>query len=753
MKLAQFTPVYNLKSFQFFSLFILMLFSFPALAAEGEAPSSKISARPVLAISTTSSSSLTVAATPTAGWTSVSCFGSSDGFAGVSPQGGVMPYTILWSNGFTGELQPNLVAGVYTATVTDMTGCTVVFTDTVPTPDSISSSFPLITNPSCGGCNDGSFTLSASGGTGPLSFAWSNGVNQTSSQSNLPIGNYVVTITDGNGCTNSDNITLIVSGALSVSANVVNQVSCNGFSDGSASASASGGVTPYTYIWSNGASGATASGLTAGTFTVTVTDQGGATTATSVIVTEPVATALSFTTSPESCSGNDGSIQASASGGSSPFTYNWSNGAITSSISSLTTGTYTVTVIDANGCTQTGTEVVTQSGVCTTSFLSVHCGATMSSLGDYLYYNGIAGATNYRYQIVGPGLNTVHVRGYGANNLILSHVSGVQLASTYTISIAAFVAGQWLGYGPTCSISTPANVPTTQLLTSSCNVTVTSLSQWLFCTGVPGADNYRYEVTGSGGFSQVYTRGYGSTSFRIGFVSGISYNTTYNVRVAASINGSFGAYGPTCTVTTPGSTPTTQLNTAFCNATLSSWQTYLSYPTIPGATNYRYEVTGTGFNTVRVRNAPSPVFRFDWIAGVQPNTTYNLRIAAYIGGAWGNYGTSCTVTTPNIPLRIGFFDQVEAVELEEPAESTNSFDLKVFPNPNTGSFVVGGQANDLVQLQVLDATGRMVMKSENLPVGGIFRWAVELPGHLGAGLYFIQGQSGDQTVVAKVLVQ
>jgi hypothetical protein len=146
----------------------------------------------------------------------------------------------------------------------------------------------------------------------------------------------------------------VSSGPPPVSVSITNStnVSCFGGSDGSATASASGGATPYTYNWSNGATGATASGLSAGAYTVTVTDANNNTASDNVTITQPTAVSVTASSTNASCPGaTDGTASASASGGTPGYTYSWSNGATGSNISGLGAGTYTVIATDANGCT------------------------------------------------------------------------------------------------------------------------------------------------------------------------------------------------------------------------------------------------------------------------------------------------------------------------------------------------------------------------------------------------------------------
>jgi hypothetical protein len=218
--------------------------------------------------------------------------------------------------------------------------------------------FTHSSTPATCGQSDGTASVSVSGGTAPYTYLWNNG-DTASAVSNLSAGTYICTTTDAMGC--SDTVQVIISNlnGPSIGTITATNVDCNGGSSGSASTSVTGGTPPYTYTWSNGSTTATASGLPAGTYTVTVSDSAGCTINGSVTITQPTALTATSSATDESCTGcADGTATVIPAGGTSPYTYLWSNGSTTASITGLSTGTYTVTVTDANGCTQTQTVTV-----------------------------------------------------------------------------------------------------------------------------------------------------------------------------------------------------------------------------------------------------------------------------------------------------------------------------------------------------------------------------------------------------------
>lgn len=289
------------------------------------------------------------------GSSDVSCNGGNDGSLSVSASGGTAPYSYLWSNGATSANVSGVSAGNYGVTVTDANGCSATASANVSEPAALSA-VASATDASCSGVNNGSVDLSVSGGTVGYSFAWSNGAT-TEDLSGVGVGSYGVTVTDANGCTATTSASVGAASSLSVSA-AKGDVSCNGGNDGSLSASASGGTAPYSYQWSNGATSANVSGVSAGTYTVTVTDNAGCSATTTASVGEPAALSASASATNEGCDENDGTASVAVSGGTAPYSYAWSNGGTTASISGLAAATYTVTVTDANGCTASASATV-----------------------------------------------------------------------------------------------------------------------------------------------------------------------------------------------------------------------------------------------------------------------------------------------------------------------------------------------------------------------------------------------------------
>jgi hypothetical protein len=221
------------------------------------------------------------------------------------------------------------------------------------------------TDVTCNGSADGTATLTPTGGTASYTFAWdaAAGNQTTPSISNLASGTYFVTITDANGCSTIDSVTIVEPTVVGTSGGTSTDVTCNGANDGTASVVASGGTPAYTYSWSASAGNQTTaavSNLAPGVHFITITDANGCSTVDSVIILEPTALVGSV------LDNGDGTATASATGGTPGYTYLWDAAAgnqTTATTTVLPNGTYTVTITDMNGCTTTQTVTIATSSI------------------------------------------------------------------------------------------------------------------------------------------------------------------------------------------------------------------------------------------------------------------------------------------------------------------------------------------------------------------------------------------------------
>jgi len=282
-----------------------------------------------------------------------SCNGSDNGSISVTTQGGAMPYEYLWSNGETTPSLSGAVAGFYSLTVVDNSGCNLTEDFEITEPEALfavgcSSSAVTIT-----GGADGTASVQINGGTQPYTYLWSNGQN-TNPATSLEAGTYDVTVTDANGCQIDATCSVQQPSCsdYSVSIRSTQNVTCFEESDGSIEISVNGASGAISYNWSpNVSSGSLATSLTAGTYEVTAIDGSGCESATTVEITQPEELTGTTSTTNVSCfEKSDGSITVELSGGSTPYTYLWSNGSSVEDIENIGPGSYTLTLTDNNGC-------------------------------------------------------------------------------------------------------------------------------------------------------------------------------------------------------------------------------------------------------------------------------------------------------------------------------------------------------------------------------------------------------------------
>ncbi len=220
--------------------------------------------------------------------TNVLCNGDATGAINISATGGTYPYTYNWGSGITTEDRTGLTAGTYSVTVTDANGISVTETITITQPNVLTSSITSQTNVTCYGGSNGSATIGVGGGTPGYTYSWAPSGGTSASITGRAAGTYTCTITDANGCTKTQSVTITEPDALTSSIISQTDVSCNGGSDGSATIIAGGGASGYTYSWyPSGGTSATITGRTAGTYTCTITDDNGCTKIQSVTINQP----------------------------------------------------------------------------------------------------------------------------------------------------------------------------------------------------------------------------------------------------------------------------------------------------------------------------------------------------------------------------------------------------------------------------------------------------------------------------------
>ncbi|MCW5906854.1 MAG: T9SS type A sorting domain-containing protein [Chitinophagales bacterium] len=297
----------------------------------------------------TVTASATVASTPvainvTASATSSTC-GANTGTTTSSTNDGFGPYTYAWSNGGSTQNLSNLGAGNYTVTVTDSKGCTGTASASVTTPNGPSAT-SAVTDVLCNGGSTGHVDVATTGGTAPLDFLWSSG-ETTEDLTNVAAGTYTLTITDANNCEYVVSADVTEPAALSATPTATD-VACYGQSTGTYNFNVTGGTPAYMFNPS-----VPTTPVAAGSYTHTITDGNGCATTSTAVVNQPAAAlAVTLTATDASAStASDGAVNSTVTGGTSSYSYLWSNSSSADDLTNLPTGNYCVTVTDNNSCT------------------------------------------------------------------------------------------------------------------------------------------------------------------------------------------------------------------------------------------------------------------------------------------------------------------------------------------------------------------------------------------------------------------
>ncbi len=296
----------------------------------------------------------------------ISCTGANDGIIVLKPANGQAPYTYQWTHGPTISSIENLTPGTYVVVVTDNTGFSIERSIIITESDVLNVVIAKV-NVSQAGANDGQGRAIVTGGAAPYTYAWSNGSIQPQIE-NLAEGSYSLTVTDAFGCTTENGITIIDQSqcaAIDVALNLESPT-CNGDNDGQILVTPQGGQAPFDYAWEIGAATNSISGIPSGVYMVTVTDGIGCTMAVSAMLQDPdpINIQLSINTT-------TATIASTVLGGVSPYSYNWSNGGTSPSISNLPDGTYTLTLTDNQGCTIIISEVIASNTTATSCNLNL----------------------------------------------------------------------------------------------------------------------------------------------------------------------------------------------------------------------------------------------------------------------------------------------------------------------------------------------------------------------------------------------
>ena len=600
---------------------------------------------------------------PTTTAVSANC-GLPNGSINLTPAGGTAPYTFLWSNGATTEDVTGIVGGMtYTATVTASNGCTGTSSVNVTNnniPFTVSAN--VTANTTCIGGN-GAITLTANP-VGTYTYDWSNGAT-TAGQTGLTPGPYQVTVSAGGTCTQVVPLTIPDQPNAPVISTTTIPSTCE-LLNGSINASVSGGISPYTYLWSTGATTQNLTGVTGASYSLTVTGANGCTTASTVNLSNnnPPITITPTVVANTTCNGGNGSISLGIAPPGS-YTYAWGGGETTASLTGLIPGPYQVTVNGGGSCTQTATINVPDNpnapGVTATSFpttcelsngsvnISVSGGVT-----PYMFLWS-SGATTQNLTMIAAGSYAVTVT--GANGC--TRTANVTVNnSNPPFTITPTIVANTICNGGNGSIAITVAPPNTYTYIWSTGGTATSI------TGlIPGS----YQVTVSAGGVCTATGDYTIPN---------NPNT------------------PVLTYTTVPST--CDLSNGSINLSVSGGVTPYSFLWSTGATSQNitalqaggYDVTVTGANGCTSATSVT-------LGNVNPNFNVSPNIVANTNcNGTGNGAVSLTVTPPPGPYSYIWFNGATTnglsgllpgsytVTVSAGGSCTKTLDITIPDNPN-----------------------------------------------------------------------
>ncbi len=610
--------------------------------------------------------------------TQPSCFGSTNGSITVSSTGGTGNKTYNWNTGATGATLSNLGNGVYTVTATDANGCTKTASYTITAPAAVNanhSDFDIA-------CSNlyGSAQVSPTGGTAPYTTVWSTGTTGSVVNS-LAAGNYSVTVTDSNGCTDQESFSIVQSTSLNVYIDSQN-IECNNSASGSATAIVSGGSGIYEYVWSNGATTSSINSLEAGLYSLIVSDSEGCQGSAQAVITQPEALSLAVFKTDISCFGeNDGTGNATATGGIGPYTYEWDNGSMGSSVTDLSEGLHSVTAIDNNGCSVSESIIIVEPSMLTASIIVTTFETCVGNDGSAVA-NIMGGTPGYFISwsdgSSGQMLNEVASGDY---QVTITDANGCQLSGSIEIPY-------------NCTL----NIPTTQLVEGDCGNMNLTESSLISCDVAEGAEMYMWRFAQPNGMliSDEYSL---SNVFYVSQIPELEAGAQFSVSLKVMIDNNWGAFGNTCLI---GIESVIQILPSLtledCGSTIVDWGETLIANEYPEALSYQWHITGPDYDWTTFSDINVLVLDANML--FEEGETYAVELRCSLGGGeFTPWGPSCNFTIA-LGINIGEFPQTNGT-------------LLVYPNPCDGQniyFDFGNLSNNTTveDLRIYSSNGALV---------------------------------------------
>ena len=644
------------------------------------------------------------------GTSTLNCYGDNDGYIDLTiTSPGTKPYTYNWSNGSTLQDLTDLGIGTYSVTVTDKYSCQFSVTNyTIYQPTLVSAVAEIVNSPSCNGDFDGEVTVDRSGGTAPYTYEWDDpGFQDTRNADGLDAGYYNVTVSDVNGCEATSGVNLTEPEAISISKVISNEV-CNGAGEGAISLTVNGGTTPFSYYWSTTVGSGLVitdknqSGLTAGKYYVTATDNNNCAYEDSAEIIEP--TLLEITnevkTNVNTCNGESaGSITVTATGGTGVLIYTLNPGAAqtnnTGAFTGLAAGNYSVDVADENLCSVTSSSfnitepqalVLTEDDINNVTCNGTENGSILISV------SGGTVATGYNYNWTttdGAGISTGSqdqlALGAGTYNLTVTDDNACEVTSNFTLT------------------EPNALVVTKTIYDISCNgggdgvIVVSHTGGVLPCS--------YYWTTNDGSGLEPVDRNQGGLSAG-----------TYHLEITDAVGC---ITNDTSEINDP---PAIQIDS-------EAW----TDATSQGASDGTITVVASGGTgaltyTLKPNNKSNQTGAFSVAPG---NYTVEVIDENYCGPVASN-----TITV-GYPDAIGDFSEVDLI--------------KVYPNPTSNKLYLELDYKEKLNVEVLSLSGQIIMKEEIEPQG-FLKKEIDLTGR-SKGVYLVRIYNDQVSYKTKILLQ
>jgi hypothetical protein len=354
----------------------------------------------------------------------------TNGSINITPVGGVAPYTYLWSNQARTEDLSGLGPGNYVVTIRDAAGC---FTNKLYTLTEVGYLLLQygVTPASCNGDNTGAINLSIIGGIKPYKIQWQDG-QVTEDRMGLAPGTYPVSVTDAVGCTTVAAIS-VNRNTLQVNSSVTQPVCAEDL--GSITITPVDGSSPYTYNWSNGATGSTVGGLPAGNYIANIEDASGCSTTQSFFIVSPTAIVSTAVIHNTECGGaNAYAIDLTVTGGNAPYTYTWSTGATTKDVSGLSPGTFEVDIKDALGCIVHKEFIVSPSQVNWSCLIQPPAAPAVCGSAGNTLATSVTNATSYQWSVTSTD-NKWSITSGEANRNVVYTAGSAGSSATFSLTI------------------------------------------------------------------------------------------------------------------------------------------------------------------------------------------------------------------------------------------------------------------------------------------------------------------------------